>query len=263
MPTAPLGGRDGDVAMAKETFRVVALDAPWRLDEASLRRIRALRPDRIAVSQAVRRSSPGRWRQAAETLATLAPAWPTVGWRDRLGDRRLRGLTAVWPDVGIPVLSEPVSWYGVDVQTGDVRWRWVVADSHAEALGSRWLDQRSWLPKAMSDDRVDRFVVALDVSVPHDDEADAVLELVRDHAAADELILVVAFGTESPRFAAIGGRWGEGWLFTTPPPAGGWWVIDLTPDGLRIIAERPLGDPVTHTWSPRTGWRRQRSSSGD
>jgi len=257
VPPAPLGDRDGDVVITNRPFRVVVIDGLWRLDRASLRRIRALDPDRIAVSQLVARSSPRRWRRSARVLSTLAPAWPTVGWSDRLGDPKLRGLFAAYPDIGIPVLSEPVAWYGVDVRIDDVRWRWVSTDTHADALGSGWLDERSWIPKAVGDERVDRLVLALDVSVPHDDESDALLRLVRDHAPADELVLIVAFGTQQPGLVAIGGRWGEGRLYTSPLPAGGWWVVDLDASGVRIAAERPLGEPVVHRWSPTTGWLRQ------
>ncbi|MEM6928611.1 MAG: hypothetical protein AAF602_16865 [Myxococcota bacterium] len=238
-----------------DAFRVVVVEGLDHLDPTSLTRVQALRPDRLALSNTVARSTPRRWRDASRVLTTLAPAWPTVGGRDRRGDPKLRGVVATWPGIGVPVLSDPVPWYGVDVVTGDVRWRWVVLDSNADALGTGWLDQRSWLPKVVSDRDVDRFVIALDAGPGRD--AAGLLDLVRDHAPADKVVLVVAFGTRQPGFVPIGGRWGEGRLAAGALPAGGWWVVELTEPGLRITAERPLGTPVVHDWSPDRGWGRR------
>lgn len=226
-------------------------DGLARFDATSLARMQNRKPDRIAVSNAVDRSTPRQWRHAVRTLDAFAPVWPVVGRGERRRDARLRGFFAAWPNVGIPVLSEPVSWYAVDVQTNDVRWRWVVCDSDAGALGRAWLDERSWLPKAVSDDRVDRLIVALNGAATG---TEPLLELLRNHASADKVILAIAYGTGTPEFVTRGGRWGEGRLHPSPLPAGGWWTIDLEASGLTITAERPLGQPVLHNWTPGTGW---------
>ncbi len=244
------------VQAGEEAFRIALIEGLERLDVPSLRRIRSSDPDRIVVSETVSRSTRRRWRDASTVLGSLPPAWPVAGRGERRGDRELRGFFAAWPGSGVPVYSDDAAWYGVDVLTGDVRWRWVVCDSGAE--GSSWLDERSWIPKAVGDRRIDRLVLVLHGGPELREEAEGLLELVRDHASAEEVVLVVAFGTGRPGFGAVGGRWGEGRLRPAPLPAGGWWFVDLREDGLTITAERPLGPSVVHRWSPDAGWTRQR-----
>lgn len=221
---APVGARDGDVLAHAGPIHVALLG---HADRAPPSLFRAL-TDRAAqvvvlAGDAVSRSRPAQWRRLHDRVEGLT-VLPVAGTGERNGDPAAMGLMTAWDGLGVEVLSDPGPWYAVDLHTGGARWRFVVLDTDREAMGNKWNDQWFWVPKVVGDDSYDHGVVVLtdgpgrmDGSVDRGSfAAEELLRLVRSHADADRLVMVIVGGTDVPAVVLPGGPWGEAWVTTGP-----------------------------------------------
>ncbi len=212
LPAVAVGASDGDVWVRDGPVHLALLGHAARAPAPLLASL-AEEPAQLVVlaGDAVPRSRRPAWEALRERVEGLR-ALPVPGRGERLGDRRLGRYLAIWSGIGVAGLSEPVPWYAVDVETRGTRWRLVVLDAHRDPLGERWLDQLFWVPKVVGADDYDHLVVA----VAGPDEG-PLLDVVRQHADATRLWMVVRGGRDAPAMILPGGRWGEAWIHTGRP----------------------------------------------
>ncbi|MCB9698936.1 MAG: hypothetical protein H6738_19300, partial [Alphaproteobacteria bacterium] len=93
----------------------------------------------------------GTSRSWAATLPTLGAArlLPVPGEAERRSDRELRTFHAVFDGYGVRGGGAPASWQSFLVISGGHRWRLVILDADEAALGQRFVDELSWLPKVL------------------------------------------------------------------------------------------------------------------
>jgi hypothetical protein len=178
----------------------------------------------VLAGDAVHRSVLDEWAALRASVATL-PVSPLPGAGESVGDRKRKGFAAAWDGLGVPGLPGEVTWRSLDVHDGGLRWRLVMVDADRDALGDRWTDQLFWIPKVVGDDGYDHLVVisnqapaTLELEAPEASAGlDELLQLVREHADASRMVLLVAGGGHTPHAILPGGRWGEAWVLTGSP----------------------------------------------
>jgi hypothetical protein len=106
------------------------------------------------------------WEALDKTLAPLLegaspapkpgmriPSVPVVGELEAARDKRYTGVEGFWPGAGATIgYNRVASWSAFDVTTLGETWRFVVLDSGKKRLGSRWIEQMSWIPQAVKGD---------------------------------------------------------------------------------------------------------------
>lgn len=79
------------------------------------------------------------------------PGVPVAGTREAAGDERFFGLEGAWPGVGATIgYNRVATWYAFDVKTQGKTWRFLVLDGGKARLGSRWQEEKAWIPKAVA-----------------------------------------------------------------------------------------------------------------
>lgn len=120
----------------------------------------------VMLGNYVARSSTTNWRgfardwlavlsgsELSETGASRVRVTPVAGESDRIGDYRLKGWGATFPNAGADIGYNRVgSWYAFDVVVMGETWRFLVLDSDKEHLGSRWNEQMAWVASAAAGD---------------------------------------------------------------------------------------------------------------
>jgi hypothetical protein len=162
------------------------------------------------------RSSKREWGDFMERWGELTPicvAPPDAA--ARRGDAKLKRWQQVTGRHVNPLPPE-ATWSLVNVTTDGARWRIVVLDPAPEALGrAGWLDQRSWLPKAVTGDEYDHLIVVLPsplatlAQAPDAGRAtQELLDIIAENAHPLRLLTVVAGGTGSNEALLHGGSFG-------------------------------------------------------
>ena len=79
------------------------------------------------------------------------PVIAVAGDGDGAGDAAYAGLSAAFPGTGASIGHGRIaSWSHFDIASGTAKWRFIVLDSNKAAIGSRWREQITWLPKAIA-----------------------------------------------------------------------------------------------------------------
>lgn len=222
--SAPVGAGDGDVFTHDGPIHLALVGYASRAPDALFRAL-ADRPAQLVLltGSAVSRSRPKHWRQLHQRVDKLK-VLPVAGRGERAGDPEARGLMAAWDGLGVSALTDPGPWYAVDLHTNGARWRVVVLDTAKEQLGTKWNDQRYWVPKVVGDDSYDHAIIVFTNGPGRMDgsagigtlPAEELLELIRSHADATRLAMVVNGDSDAPAVILPGGRWGEAWVTTGP-----------------------------------------------
>ncbi len=166
----------------------------------------------------VQRGTAVEWRDWRDRWTTLGDR--AVGVPDRSsrrGDRKLTRWRAA--RIGGHVDDLPgSSWSAGTLTTDGVRWRVVVLDVERDALGPRWLDERSWLPKVLTDTRdYDHLIVLAgrplasleQGATPGSVAVEEMLDLVSEHTAPAKLLAVISGGTATNEVLLHNGSFGE------------------------------------------------------
>jgi hypothetical protein len=157
-PAVPTDASKGRVATPK-TQEIVARDISDAIQRGDLAFL-------VLLGDLVPASTTGDWKRFSkdwslvlngselpETGTFRKASLPVAGDLDRVGDERLVGFGAAFPQVGTDIgYNRVASWYYVDVTTKKETWRLVVLDSDKAALGSRWDEQMAWIPKIAKGD---------------------------------------------------------------------------------------------------------------
>lgn len=161
----------------------------------------------------------GTSRSWAATLPTLGAArlLPVPGEAERRSDRDLRTFHSVFDGYGVRGGGVPASWQSFLVVSRGHRWRVVVLDADEEALGPRFVDELSWLPKVLGGD--EPVIVVANAaagsnaasyrSLPAMEE---LLAALRRHVDPTRLVLVASAAPRVTELVLPHGPWAEGWL---------------------------------------------------
>ncbi|MCA9488869.1 MAG: hypothetical protein KC621_03080 [Myxococcales bacterium] len=163
----------------------------------------------------------GTNRSWAETLPTLGAArlLPLPGEAERRSDRELRTFHTVFDGYGVRGGGAPASWQSFLVVSGGHRWRVVVLDADEAALGQRFVDELSWLPKVLGGD--EPVIVLANAAVGSNAQGYGVppamqelFAVVRRHVDATRLVMVASAAPRVTELVLPRGAWGEAWLST-------------------------------------------------
>ena len=154
----------------------------------------------------------------------LAERWTTLGDRtiavpDRAARRRDRALET-WRASRFSATTNGLgnsSWSHGTLVSDGVRWRIVVLDADAKALGSGWLDQRTWLPRAVGGGDYDQLLIVTNrplatLQEPTPGGARAVQDLLdsaAEHGDRTKLLGVISGGTRTNEVLLHSGSFGE------------------------------------------------------
>ena len=90
---------------------------------------------------------------APDTTTKRVGVIPVPGNREAAMDKRFGAWEAAFPGVGAEIGYNRVgSWYYFDVESKGTTWRLMVLDTGKKRLGSRWNEQRNWIPRALEGD---------------------------------------------------------------------------------------------------------------
>lgn len=106
----------------------------------------------VLMGDLVRSGSRGGYKRFLRQAAPIVqqPVITVVGENEGRGDPRLENWAAVFPEGGEDIGHNRVgSWKWFDLRSGGHIFRFVVLDTNRDALGSRWNEQISWLPRAL------------------------------------------------------------------------------------------------------------------
>lgn len=154
------------------------------------------------------------WERRWDSLADRVVALPDRASRRK--DRKLEHWRDASGSYGVSRL-EHATWTAETIQTEGVRWRIVLLDTEARAMGTGWLDQRTWLPKAVSGDDYDQLLVvtnrplaSLQDPVPSGSGAmHSLLADVATHGDRTRLRGVISGGTRTNEVLLHSGPFGE------------------------------------------------------
>lgn len=185
----------------------------------------------LLLGNMVARSSTANWRafakdwqpvlsgsELSETGAARVRVSPVAGASDRLGDYRLRGWGASFPNAGAEIgYNRVASWYAYDVVVMGKTWRFLVLDSDKAHLGSRWQEQLTWVAEAGKGDfagilifmNQPRHTLALKQSANPDDGPAELIAAVEDVARLNMIKAVFAADTGANEVFLPFGRMGE------------------------------------------------------
>lgn len=221
---ALIGGTAGASSSATETV-IADLRA-----ELPIRDVQGV----VLTGNHVARSSTAEWQAFATRFANVVdgpmassnqarkPALAIPGDGERLGDRRLKGIGAAFPDQFVDIGHNRVaSWGFVDITSKGETWRILFVDSRRGALGSRWEEQLFWLPKAVVGDHFDHILVfmtdplvtlARGTVMDRDGGPSTLLEVIDDHAGIGKVKAVFASGSGTNEFFLPTGAYGEAFV---------------------------------------------------
>ena len=165
----------------------------------------------------VAKGSSAEWRD-------LKDRWTTLGDRivaapDRSARRRDKALEN-WRASGFGASVENLegaTWSQGTLTSDGVRWRIVVLDAEAKALGTGWLDQRTWLPRAVGSQDYDQLLLITNrplasLAEPGPGGTKAVkdlLEAAAEHGDRTKLRGVISGGTRTNEVLLHSGSFGE------------------------------------------------------
>ena len=215
-----LYGVKGEPVVPKEVIADIRTQAPVRGLEFL-----------VFTGGQVRRSTTGEWKGFSERWGDLIDSevlsanksrkkvLPLPGDGERLGDSRLKGYGAAFPDAGARIgYNRVASWGHVDLVAGGKTWRLLFLDTNKGALGSRWEEQLFWLPKVVSGDEFDKLVVFLadplltfskTNKMNKKGASKELLDIIEDHSGIMKLQAVIAGGPTTNELILPGGVFGE------------------------------------------------------
>lgn len=257
IPSHEVYGRTGEPITAKRvslavvgTSRSVAVGATAEPSGpletiADLRTESAVRGlDAIVLTGGfVRRSTPDEWnrfgKRWGDLLASDRPsenkarrpvlAIPSAG--EVLGDKRLVGFGAAFPDIGEDIgLDRTASWGATDITVSGATWRVLFLDTNKGMLGSRWKEQLFWLPKAVSEGKYDRLLVfmpdprvtlAEGATMNRDGAPAELIEIIEEYAGLNKLFAVISNGPATNELILPSGPFGEAYIVAGNAGLGG------------------------------------------
>ena len=147
---------------------------------------------------------------------------PLPGSGELLGDRRLKGYGAAFPDAGAAIgYNRVASWGHTDIDLGDTTWRLLFLDSNKAALGSRWQEQIFWLPKVIGDDSYDKMVVfmsdpritlAQGAKMNRGGAPSELIDIIEEEAGVMKMMAIVSSGPGTNELFHPSGIFGEAYV---------------------------------------------------
>jgi hypothetical protein len=171
-------------------------------------------------------SSAGNWKKfdrqfvglldgssPSPSAARRIPVIPVAGDRDCERDAECKSFASTFAGFGSPIgYGRVATWQSFDLVVGaGMRWRVLVLDSNRKGLGSRWNEQKAWVPTAVKGEYNGLLIFMHEPAFSSkpadvDEDSQALLDLIAEHARLLSVKAVFSAGPHhSQAFAPEGG----------------------------------------------------------